>query len=159
MPIQFKLTEKAKELKAKGIDVTPRRMQKGDAGQDLSACIDEELLIYPGEVVKIPTGVCVWLGDDLLPQTEGNMTYAGLYLPRSSNQGLVLTNTVGLLDSAYQHESFCKWRNTSDDLVKIRPGDRMAQLVIFPAFIVDWLEVEEFEEITGRGKGDGSSGK
>jgi len=159
MPIQFKLTDKAKELKEKGIDVTPRRIQKGDVGWDLCACIEEDLVIFPDEIVKIPTGVCIWLGNDLASQTEGNMAYAGLYLPRSGNNGLMLSNTVGLLDSSYQHESFCKWINKTDEVVVIKPGERMAQLVVIPAFITNWVEVENFNEVTGRGKGDGSSGK
>ena len=159
MKVQFKLTQQAKLLKkTHGIDVTPTKATKLDAGIDLRACITEQVSVYPDEIVKIPTGVCIWLGDELY-RRSGEMAFAGLYLPRSSSKGLVLANTVGLLDSEYQHESFCKWRNTTDRLITIAPGERMAQLVVFPAFIVDLEQVEEFEETTGRGAGDGSSGK
>ncbi len=160
MTIQYKLTEQAKKLKLEqDIDITPRRISKGDAGWDLSACINKPIKIYPEEVIKIPTGVCIFLGTSVMDWSKGEVTLAGLYLPRSSFKGLVLENTVGLLDSEYQEESFCKWRNRSDNIVTINPGDRMAQLVIFGANIIPWLKVEEFKELTERGKGDGSSGK
>ena len=159
MTIKYKLTETAKKLKEKGVDVTPKRIQKGDVGWDLCACIEEPVPIFPDEVVKIPTGVHIWLGDGLLSKTENNMAYAGLYLPRSGNSGLMLANTVGLLDSGYQHESFCKWRNLSNEVLTISPGERMAQLVVIPAFITSWEYVDDFGITTGRGKGDGSSGK
>ncbi|RLA60503.1 MAG: dUTP diphosphatase [Epsilonproteobacteria bacterium] len=160
MAIQFKLTELAESLKkTHDIDVTPRRMSLGDVGWDLSACLTNPLKIYPGEVYKVPTGVCIWLGESLQEQTDGDCAYAGLYLPRSSAKGLVLENTVGLLDSSYQKESFCKWRNISDNIVILNPGDRMAQLVVFGADITQWEEVEEFHKDTDRGHGDGSSGR
>lgn len=159
MPIQIKTTDEAKRLYIeKNIDVIPKRMQKGDAGHDLYACIFEPLSLYPGEVKKIPTGVCVWLGDGMAKESEDIATFAGLYLPRSSCKGLVLENTVGLLDSGYHHESFIKYRNRSEDVITINPGDRIAQLVIIPAIIEPWHLVEEFKDTTGRGEGDGSSG-
>lgn len=160
MPVQYKLTQEALDLEiTHNLSLHPRRATEQDAGFDLSACIDSPLKIYPGQVVKVPTGVCVWLGDELYYETFGSITYAGLYLPRSSVKGLQLTNTVGLLDSNYQHESFCKWRNIGEDVVTLNPGDRMVQLIVIPVYLDPWLEVEEFETETGRGTGDGSSGR
>ena len=182
--IKVILTEKAKELEAKGLKILPSRGTNLAAGMDLAACIDEEVTIYPGEIVKIPTGVKIFLGDSAGQLTtykvfseskvkflgeelnqriiEQDKLYrinlAGLYLPRSSKSQLVLANTVGLLDCDYQGESFLKVTAREESFV-IKPGDRIAQLVIFPAIMFDWEVVETFDEVTQRAEGgDGSTG-
>jgi dUTP pyrophosphatase len=154
--IKVILTEKAKELEAKGLKILPSRGTNLAAGMDLAACTDEEVTIYPGEIVKIPTGVKIFLG--ISEEHKPDYQLAGLYLPRSSNSQLVLANTVGLLDCDYQGESFLKVTAREESFV-IKPGDRIAQLVIFPAIMFDWEVVESFEEITQRAEGgDGSTG-
>lgn len=159
MTIQIKLTQLAKDLEASGVTITPRRMQAGDAGLDLAACIRKPLLIPSNSVQKIPTGVHIWMGDGMGELSDGQAVYAGLLLPRSSLKGLVLTNAVGLLDSDYQHELFVKVRNVTDKVISVDVGERLVQLLIVPAMVPDLEVVEEFEETTGRGAGDGSSGK
>jgi dUTP pyrophosphatase len=155
--IKVILTEKAKELEAKGLKILPSRGDEYAAGMDLAACIDEPINIYPGEIRKIPTGVKIFLGinnEDYKPDYQ----LAGLYLPRSSNSELVLANTVGLLDCSYQGESFLKV-TARETMFTINPGDRIAQLVIFPAIMFDWEVVETFDEVTQRAEGgDGSTG-
>ena len=159
MSIKIKLTQLAKDLEASGVQITPRRMQAGDAGLDLAACIRRPLLIPPNEVAKIPTGVHVWMGDDMLELSDNQAVYAGLMMPRGSLKGLVLTNAVGLLDSAYQHELFAKVRNVTDKVISVDVGQRLVQLVVIPAMVPELEVVEDFEEETGRGAGDGSSGE
>ena len=123
---------------------------------DLCACIDEPMVIYPGSIAKINTGLKIFLW-------TGNLVYkdiklADLYLPRSSNTEMVLTNTVGLLDADFCGESFLKITARENSFV-INPGDRLAQLVVFPAILFPWKEVDSFEEETARGEGgDGSTG-
>jgi dUTP pyrophosphatase len=160
--IQYILTAKAKELKEKAIcDCTPVRGTPVSAGMDLKACIEKPVTIYPGSSIKVMTGVKVFLGtfphdeqDEIFP-----MQLAGLYLPRSSQNGLILTNTVGLLDCDYQGESFVKWKNMGEEPVIIQPGERMVQLVIFPVMMLPWERVDSFTEWTERGEGgDGSTG-
>lgn len=159
MPTQIKLTQLAKDLEASGVPITPRRMQAGDAGLDLAACIRKPLLIPPNEVHKIPTGVHVWMGDGMEELSDKQAVYAGLLMPRGSLEGLALTNAVGLLDSAYQHELFVKVRNVTDKVISVDVGQRLVQLVIVPAMIPELEVVEAFDEETGRGAGEGSSGK
>lgn len=167
MKIKYKFTELAKELMDKSkdtnkvLDFTPVRIDDGSSGYDLSACISEPLTLWQDQIAKIPTGVHIWIGENiskaLLPE---NFKFAGLYLPRSSSPGLKLENTVGLLDENYQGESFLKYKNTSDHCVTINPGDRIGQLVIIPTYIGDMVNVEEFSETTTRGTGGfGSSGR
>lgn len=155
------LTELAKELKAtQGIDVTPRQAYEDDAGYDLCACIESTVFIGPGKVVKIPTGCKIYIGghsDSMLGYT---VKPAGLYMPRSSNPGLQLTNTIGLLDAGYQGESFIKYRNTTKETITIAPGEKIAQLVLILTLHTKPIIVESFDESTERGSGgDGSSGR
>lgn len=183
--IQYKLTDQAKQFKEQGIcDCTPVRGTPLSAGMDLKACIPLEIIIAPYETVKVMTGVRVFLGGafeyfhsvlDGSSEEEGvvdrwlRFTLAGLYLPRSSNKGLQLENTVGLLDVDYMGESFVKLYNKTEEAIVIRPGDRLVQLVVVPAILSDWEEVEEFKMMTIDGEvsaetqrgegGDGSTGK
>jgi len=154
--IKYILTDTAKKLKQEqNIDVTPTRGSKYAAGMDLSACIEQPVVICPGTITKIYTGVRIFLdpenGDDFAQ-------LAGLYLPRSSNSELVLANTVGLLDCDFQGESFLKV-TARENCFTINPGDKLAQLVIVPAIMLDWEETNSFGEETERGSdGDGSTG-
>lgn len=159
MDIKVKLTDLALELKESGTDVTPKRMQEGGAGLDLSACLRKPMIIVPNEVVRIPSGVHIWMGDGMLELSDNLAVYAGLLLPRSSMEGLQLTNAVGLLDSAYQHELFIKVRNITDKVISVDVGERLVQLLIIPAMIPEVVLVDEFEEETGRGVGDRSREK
>jgi len=168
MTIKVKLTQLAKDLIQENeednstdysLSFIPKRATEGSNGYDLFACIAEPLTIRYNEIVKIPTGVHVHLGDGLTPQTAGTMAYAGLYLPRSSNNSLVLTNTVGLHDSDYQGESFLKYKNIGEAPVVIKTGDKIGQLLIVPSFITELHLVADFEEETTRGEGGfGSTG-
>jgi len=180
--IQYQLTDLAREYKEKGIcDCTPVRGTDLAAGMDLKACLPESIAIMPYDTVKVMTGIKVFLGADKevltgvihkkYPEYSRNITITlcGLYLPRSSNKGLQLENTVGLLDSDFMGESFVKLYNKTEEPIVISPGDRLVQLVIVPAVMSDWLEVNEFgilsEEgiisaTTERGEGgDGSTGR
>lgn len=159
--IQFKLTNLACQLAlTANLDFTPKRADEGSSGYDLKACIvKDSISIWPDEVVKIPTGVHIWIGEMEDIQSDTFIKFAGLYLPRSSNPGLVLTNTIGVLDSSYQGESFLKYRNISSEVITIERGDKIGQLVIIPTYVGNMVEVEEFEEETTRGEGGfGSSG-
>lgn len=164
--IQYKLTEKAKELLANGIDVRPLRGTELSAGMDLKVCSEVPVTIKPYETVKVFTGLHIWLGEtqdakDELMTVEGwyRFELAGLYLPRSSNKGIQLENTIGLLDCDFQGESFLKLYNKTEELITLQPGERVAQLVVIPAIMVPWEEVEDFHKETERTGGDGSTGK
>src|SRR6266498_1808710 len=100
----------------------PGQAHPGDAGLDLSSAVDVE--VSPGERALVPTGLAVAI-------PEG---HAGLVLPRSglaSRQGLTMSNAPGLIDAGYRGEVTCAVVNLDrDQAVKIRKGDRIAQLVI-----------------------------
>ena len=66
MKINFKKTEQAKRIETSyamnaidGASFTPIRKTSGAIGYDCFACLDQELAIFPGDVVKIGTGICL----------------------------------------------------------------------------------------------------
>lgn len=130
----------------------PEYATTGSAGMDLSAFIEEDLVIRPGEIVKIPTGIAVQMPDSSI---------AGFIFPRSglsSKYGVSLANCVGVIDSDYTGEIICPLINHGKDNYTIKKGERIAQIVFMPVFRAVMKEVKELEK-TERGSGGfGSTG-
>lgn len=127
--------------------VVPRYAKSGDAGLDLTATgveIKGDNIIYGcGLAIEIPKG------------------YVGLLFPRSSNadKDLLLTNSVGVIDSGYRSEITAVFKKTKYFAEAYKVGERFAQLVIMS---YPQIELEEAEELskTERGAGGyGSTGK
>jgi dUTP pyrophosphatase len=131
----------------------PRYETNDAAGMDLRACIDEPLVISPGETKLIPTGIAIYIA---------NPEMAAVILPRSGlghKHGLVLGNLVGLIDADYQGPLMVSCWNRSEAAYTIQPGDRIAQLVFLPIVRAQLVEVDAFT-LTERGAGGfGHSGK
>ena len=122
------------------------------AGADLYACIDEPVMIKPGESVFIPTGLAM----------EIPKGYAGLIYARSGlacKRGLAPANKVGVVDSDYRGEFMIVLHNHGDVPQTIEHGERIAQLVITPVFTPGFTEVEELTDTQRSGGGFGSTGK
>lgn len=131
----------------------PEYATSGSAGLDLRACVDGPLTISPGVTELIPTGLAMHLADASLAAT---------ILPRSGlghKHGIVLGNLVGLIDSDYQGPLMVSCWNRSQVEYVIKPGERIAQLVIVPVLRAEFNIVEEFNA-SERGEGGfGSSGQ
>lgn len=131
----------------------PEYKTKGSAGLDLHACIKEPMILNPGEVFLMSTGLSFYIK---------NSNYAAMILPRSGighKNGIVLGNLVGLIDSDYQGELKVSLWNRSDQPFEINPLDRIAQLIVVPIMQIDLEIVDEFDD-TERGEGGfGSTGK
>ena len=141
MKIQFKkLVQEAQK---------PKFGKPGDAGADLTATSitihkDDQMIYGTGIAVEIPEGM------------------VGLVFPRSSvrNYALSMANSVGVIDSGYRGEIMVtfniKTSHNTRELYKI--GDRIAQLVIVPVPLIQYVETKELSE-TSRGEGGhGSTG-
>lgn len=130
----------------------PHYGTEGSAGLDLRACLEETLVLNPGETKLIPTGMSIYIEDTGL---------AAMILPRSGlghKHGIVLGNLVGLIDSDYQGELMVSCWNRGDKPFTMEIGERIAQLVIVPVVQAEYNFVEEFEA-TDRGEGGfGSTG-
>ena len=154
--IDFKIERKELFEKLGGI---PKPATEGSAGFDVFACIEEELTIYPGETIKVPTGFSMHIK---------NPNWSAIFIPRSglgSKKGLVIGNLVGLIDSDYQGECFIPvWnRNLNTEThktgIKIQPGERIAQMVFLPVAKPFFNLVDGFSNQTERGSGGfGSTG-
>jgi len=131
----------------------PEYATTGSAGLDLRACLDETLLLKPGETKLIPTGMAIHIADASL---------AAIILPRSGlghKHGIVLGNLVGLIDSDYQGQLFVSCWNRGSTEFTIEIGDRIAQLVFVPVEQVEFEKVDDFGE-SHRGEGGfGHTGK
>lgn len=116
----------------------PSYATHGSAGLDLRACLAAAVVLEPGATQLIPTGIAIHLSDPNL---------AAMILPRSGlghRHGIILGNTVGLIDSDYQGELQISCWNRSQTAYEIQPGDRIAQLVVVPVVQVDFEEVDNF---------------
>lgn len=116
------------------------------AGMDLRAMIEAPLVLDGGAAELVPSGLAIHIDDPNL---------CAVILPRSGlghNQGLVLGNLVGLIDSDYQGPLQISLWNRSARALTIAPGDRVAQLVFLPIRRVVLERVESFE-CSSRGEG------
>ena len=124
----------------------PHYATDGSAGLDMRACIDEDIVVEPGDTVLIPTGLAIHIGDSGL---------AAVLLPRSGlghKHGLVLGNLTGLIDSDYQGQVFISCWNRGRAAYTVNPGERIAQMVFIPVEKVEFSIVEEFD-LSDRGEG------
>jgi len=130
----------------------PEYSTPGSAGLDLRACIEESMVIAPGETKLIATGIAINIQ---------NPEYAALILPRSGlghKHGIVLGNLVGLIDSDYQGELMVSVWNRGSTSFELNPFERIAQLVIVPVAQVAFNIVDEFESSSRGDGGFGSTG-
>lgn len=131
----------------------PRRATDGSAGMDLTACIEQPVVLPVGGRALIPTGLAMSLpGSDL----------AAFVFARSGlaiKHGVTLSNCVGVIDSDYRGEIKVGLVNQGTQDYIIQPGERIAQLVVMPVCIFPVEECESLDE-TERGEGGfGSTGK
>ena len=122
------------------------------AGADLYACLDEKIIIHPGESVFVPTGLAM----------EIPKGYAGLIYARSGlacKRGLAPANKVGVIDSDYRGEFIVVLHNHGSQPQEIAHGERIAQLVVTPVFTPGFAEVQELTDTTRSAGGFGSTGK
>lgn len=131
----------------------PTYATPGSAGLDLMACIDQDMVIEPGQVTLIASGIAIHI-------KQPNM--AGLILPRSGlghKHGIVLGNSTGLIDSDYQGELKISVWNRSEKPFVVTPGSRIAQLLIVPVVQPTFQLVTDFQDTTCRADGGfGSTG-
>ncbi len=125
----------------------PSYAHPGDAGADLYAAEDVELL--PGERAVVGTGVAIALPDG----------FAAFVHPRSglaAKLGVTLVNAPGTVDAGYRGEIRVTLLNTdTKDAVRLKRGDRIAQLVIQR---VEKAAFYEVDRLPGSARGTGGFG-
>lgn len=124
----------------------------GAVGADLYACLEHPVVIQPGEVFWVPTGIAL----------EVPAGCAGLVFARSSmgaKRGLAPANKVGVIDPDYRGEVKVVLLNHSQQPQTLAPGERVAQFVITPVLTPSYEEAEELSDTTRGAGGFGSTGK
>lgn len=144
-PIQIKLLNTYVKV--------PSYATPGSAGLDLQAALKEAIEIYPGENIKVGTGIAVAI-------PEG---YVGLVMPKSGkgSNGIGIKNLTGVIDSDYRGEIIVNVWNTNKDsfrnhencIIRINPLEQIAQLLIMPVVQAQLMVVDEFTNSTLRGEG------
>ena len=141
-----------KVLDARMADHLPAYATPGSAGLDLRACLDQPLVLEPGQAALIPTGLAVHIGDPGL---------AAMLLPRSGlghKHGIVLGNLVGLIDSDFQGQLMVSCWNRGPTTFVINPMERIAQLVLVPVVQATFRVVDDFDASARGEAGFGSTG-
>lgn len=119
----------------------------GDSGADLASI--EDVTLEPGETRKIRTGIAV----ELPPMIELQIR------PRSSMSANGVIAQFGTVDCGYRGEIMCVLTNTTKDPYEVKVGDRIAQAVLKPVPVVDFIETDKIDTNTDRGTGGfGSTG-
>lgn len=132
--------------KLKRTAIVPTKAHKSDAGMDLyvSRCaIENGLFVCHTDIAfEIPKG------------------YVGLVFARSSvsNMGLVVANSVGVIDSGYRGEVSVRFK-VDGWFRRYGIGDKFAQMVIMPYPDVEFNEVDELSESDRGSGGYGSTGR
>lgn len=145
MPIQVKIVNKSS-------NDLPAYATAGSSGMDIRAFLDVPKVLQPFERALIPTGIFIELPDGYEVQVR----------PRSGlaiKQGITCLNTPGTIDADYRGEIKIILINLSQEEQVIKPGDRIAQMVVHKVEKMEWKPVEELA-ITERNEGGfGHTGK
>ena len=129
----------------------PAYQTLGSAGMDLCANITFNLILKPMERTLVPTGLYIALPQGMEAQIR----------PRSGlaiKQGITCLNTPGTIDSDYRGEIKVILVNLSGEDQTIKPGDRIAQMVIAEYVQIKWNNVDVLDETERGAGGFGSTG-
>ncbi len=138
-----KLNDKAK---------LPTRGSNYAAGYDLYACTDVPIIILPHHTVKIGTGIAMNLPHG----------YFGAIFARSglaTKENLRPANCVGVCDEDYTGEYIVAVHNDSNEDRVIKPGERIAQLILMQYTEMNFIETDTLTETNRGDDGFGSTGK
>ena len=127
----------------------PQRGSAEAAGYDL--CSAEALTIAPGDRALVHTNLKV------APPSGYHIEVR----PRSGlalKHGITVLNTPGTIDADYRGEIMIILMNCGKEAFEIGVGDRIAQAVIMKHEVVNWTEVETFDETVRGTSGFGSTG-
>lgn len=106
----------------------PDRAHHNDSGADCFAA--KTVLIEPGKVAKIPTGVGVELPDgyDIVVHCKSGLSTKGIWAANAP------------VDAGYRGEIHAILYNTTDKPFKIYAGDKIGQFVVRPVIYADFVE-------------------
>ena len=131
--------------------ILPKYETDGSAGMDLLAAISEDVILKPGEVKLVKTGIAIALEKGFEAQVRPR---SGLAL----KNGITVLNSPGTVDSDYRGEVCAILINHSKVDFTITRGMRIAQMVIAKYEQAKIKEVEDLDETVRGAGGFGSTG-
>ena len=126
----------------------PRYMSEAAAGMDVCAAVDAPLVLEPGDIRLVPTGLYVAIPAGYEVQVRPR---SGLAL----KHGLIIVNSPGTIDADYRGEVGVIVGNIGREPFTVTRGLRIAQLVV--AAVVR-AEVEAVSELPESRRGEGGFG-
>lgn len=129
----------------------PEYVTSQSAGMDLRANIEEPIILAPLERKLIHTGLHI-----ALP-----VGYEAQVRPRSGlalKHGITVLNTPGTIDADYRGDIGVILINLSNEPFEVKPGERIAQLVISSYEKAEWELVDTLDSTDRNDGGFGHSG-
>ena len=130
----------------------PEYKSTGASGMDVRAAVESTVILRPGEIKLIPTGLKMAIRDGYEIQVRPRSGLALKY-------GITVTNSPGTIDADYRGPVGIILANTSNEDFEINRGDRIAQLVIQEVTQAEINVVEELPNTERGAGGFGSTGK
>ena len=133
--------------------IAPTRATAGSACYDLYSCTGEKGIRIPANSrVKVPTGIILEI-----PEQHVVKVFARSSI--SYKKGLVLCNSVGIIDHDYRDELFLLFWNTTNEDIIVNHGERLAQMLLEKVLEYNLEETESKpERLESRDGGIGSTG-
>lgn len=133
-------------------DSLPYYASEHCSGMDLFAANVDDIIMEPGDIKIIPTGICI-----ALPPT-----FEAQIRPRSglaAKNGITVLNTPGTIDEDYRGEIKVILINHGKESIVITRGMRIAQMVIAKYYrVFEWKQVDILSETRRGSDGFGSTG-
>jgi dUTP pyrophosphatase len=131
--------------------VLPRYMTPQSAGMDICAAVDTPMVLEPGAIALVPTGLAMAMPPG----------YEAQIRPRSGlavKHGIGIINAPGTIDSDYRGEVKIALINMGRASYTIQRGERIAQMVIQRVYQAHVTVVENLESTARNDGGFGSTG-
>lgn len=129
----------------------PHYASLGAAGADVRAYLQDAMIILPGEVALVPTGLFFAIPEGFEIQVRPR---SGLAL---KSQVTVL-NSPGTIDSDYRGEIKVIMINHGKEPFTVEPGMRIAQLVFAPVIKAQFIRVDDLSSTSRGSCGFGHTG-
>lgn len=130
----------------------PEFKTSGSAGMDICANNSTDWILIPGVIALIPTGIFMEIPQGYECQVRSR---SGLAL----NNGIVVANSPGTIDSDYRGELKVIVANQGTEPYTVKTGERIAQLVFNKIEQPTFYVVEELAPTERNEGGFGSTGK
>ena len=121
-------------------------------GLDVRANTTEAIRLAPLERARVPTGLYVEIPEGYEIQVRPRSGLAAKY-------GISVANAPGTIDPDYRGEIKVILVNLSNEVFELKPGERIAQLVVAQFTRIEWESVEQLSDTERGAGGFGSTGR